>query len=97
MKKLMVLGAMLGFLIGTAFGLLQQCSWPSILWRSSISAVVAGLLLRWWGKLWIVGLRQAYAQKQAALVAKVPPAAEAKSPAPPVPARTPRPPDSDGP
>lgn len=82
MKKLMIFGAMLGFLIGTAFGMAQQCSWPSVLWRSSIAAVVAGMLLRWWGKLWISGLREAYAQKQAAAMAEAATAAPAGTAAP---------------
>ena len=89
MKKLMVLGAMLGFLIGTTFGLLQQCSWPSVLWRASIAAAAAGLLLRWWGKLWISGLRESYAQKQAAAAAQPPPSAATTTPGKPQPAAAP--------
>jgi hypothetical protein len=75
MKKLMMLGALLGFLIGTAFGLLQECSWPSVLWRSSVAAAVAGLLLRWWGRLWMAGLREVYERKQNETAGVTPPAA----------------------
>jgi hypothetical protein len=58
MKKLMVMGAMIGFGIGIIFGVLQECSWPSILWRGSVAAFVAGMLLRWWGRLWVQSLRE---------------------------------------
>ncbi|HTI70740.1 MAG TPA: hypothetical protein VMF06_12290 [Candidatus Limnocylindria bacterium] len=85
MKKLMILGAMLGFLIGATFGILQECSWPAVLWRSSVAAAAAGLLLRWWGKLWISGLRAAYAAKNAAAIAQAVPA-DTKAATPPAPA-----------
>jgi hypothetical protein len=58
MKKLMMMGAIVGFSIGIIFGLLHESTWPSILWRGSVAALIAGLLMRWWGKLWIQGLRE---------------------------------------
>jgi hypothetical protein len=63
MKKLTTLGGLLGFLIGTGFGLMQEVEWSSIVWRASISAAAAGLLFRWWGGLWIRGLRESHLQK----------------------------------
>lgn len=66
MKYLMILGGLLGFGIGLIFGWIQESSWPSILWRASVAAYVAGLLLRWWGRIWMQGLRQAHLEQAAA-------------------------------
>ena len=66
MKKLMILGGLIGFLIGTAVGLAQHSPWSSILWRASVAALVAGYLLRWWGQVWMNGLAEAYQEKLAA-------------------------------
>jgi hypothetical protein len=66
MKKLMIMGGLLGFLIGTGFGLAQHSSWSSILWRASVAALAAGYLLRWWGQVWINSLIEAHQVKLAA-------------------------------
>ena len=66
MKKLMIMGGFVGFLIGIAVGLAQHSSWSNILWRASVAAVVAGFLLRWWGQVWMNGLAEAYQEKLAA-------------------------------
>ena len=66
MKKLMITGGFLGFLIGTSVGLAQHSSWSSILWRASVAAVAAGFLMRWWGQVWMNGLAEAYQEKLAA-------------------------------
>ena len=63
MKLLMLLGGLIGFLIGISFGLLQESTWPSIFWRASIAAYASGILMRWWGKVWIEGLKSAYQEK----------------------------------
>jgi hypothetical protein len=63
MKKLMILGGLLGFLISAVLGLMQDCSGPSILWRASVSAAVGGGLLRWWSGIWIRGLRESHVAK----------------------------------
>jgi hypothetical protein len=70
MKKLMIMGGLLGFLIGITVGLAQNSSWPSILWRSSAAALAAGFLLRWWGSVWMNNLAEAYQQKLAAAEAQ---------------------------
>ena len=63
MKKLMMAGGLIGFLTGIFFGLSQGASWPDILWRASIACFAAGMLFRWWGRVWLKALRQAQAEK----------------------------------
>ena len=70
MKKLMIMGGLLGFLMGTSVGLAHNSSWPSILWRSSAAALAAGFLLRWWGSVWMENLAEAHQQKLAAAEAQ---------------------------
>jgi hypothetical protein len=66
MKKLMIMGCLIGFLMGIGVGLAQNSPWSSILWRASVAAVIAGYLLRWWGQVWMNGLAEAYQEKLAA-------------------------------
>lgn len=66
MKKLMIMGGLIGFFIGLAVGLAQGSSWSSILWRASVAAVFAGYLMRWWGQVWMNGLAEASQEKLAA-------------------------------
>jgi L-asparagine transporter-like permease len=71
MKKLMTIGGLIGFGVGIVSGLAENCSWPAILFRSSVAAFLASILLRWWGKVWMVSLQQAYfEQVQAAAAAE---------------------------
>lgn len=58
MKKLMILGGLLGFSIGLGFGLAHGSSWPSVLWRASVASFCAGWLSRWWGGIWVRSLRE---------------------------------------
>ncbi len=58
MKLLMVIGGLLGFLISLLLGLAQASAWPSILWHASVAAFGAGILMRWWGRLWLTSLQQ---------------------------------------
>jgi hypothetical protein len=62
MKKLMMFGAMIGFVIGISFGWVREGNWAAILLKASISALAAGLLLRWWGKVWVHSLRESLEQ-----------------------------------
>jgi hypothetical protein len=57
MKSLMILGAIVGFLIGTGFALAANSPWPAALWRSGVAALIAALLARWWGRVWLTSLR----------------------------------------
>ncbi len=59
MKLLMITGALLGFSVALALGVSLDQNWSSIFWRASVSACVTGLLLRWWGSVWIRSLRLA--------------------------------------
>jgi hypothetical protein len=59
MKALMMLGAIVGFLIGSGFGLAGSSPWPAALWRACAAALVAAVLARWWGRVWLNSLRDA--------------------------------------
>ena len=59
MKALMMLGAIVGFLIGTGFGLAGKSPWPDALWRAGAAALAAAVLTRWWGGIWLRGLKEA--------------------------------------
>ena len=65
MKLLMLLGGLLGFSIGIAFGMIQGSSWSSVLLRASVSAYLAGVLMRWWGRVWLRSLHQAHTEQLA--------------------------------
>lgn len=64
MKALMILGALVGFLIGSGSGLAGLSSWPTALWRASAAALVAAVLTRWWTRVWLQGLRDSHRQRR---------------------------------
>ena len=64
MKALMILGALVGFLIGSSFGLAGRSSWPTALWHASAAALVAAVLTRWWSHVWMQGLRESIIQRR---------------------------------
>jgi membrane associated rhomboid family serine protease len=66
MKLIMVFGGLIGFAIGVGFSWAQGSPWPSVVWRAAIAALLAGLLLRWWGRLWIQCLQQSHRERQEA-------------------------------
>jgi hypothetical protein len=68
MKLLMLTGAFLGFGIGIGFSWAQTSAWPDVLWRACAAAYGGGLLLRWWGRLWIRSLREVSEERLAAAV-----------------------------
>jgi hypothetical protein len=84
MKKMMTIGGLLGFGSGLLLALSQNCSWPAVLWRSSAAALAAGLLLRWWGKVWLVSLQQSFHERSQAAMA-----AEAQAASSPPPSKRP--------
>lgn len=66
MKKLMIMGGLTGFLIGVVSGLVQEVTWPALFLRASVAALVLGLALRWWARMWIQNLKDSMAQRLAA-------------------------------
>jgi hypothetical protein len=64
MKALIVLGALIGFLIGSGFGLAGRGPWPEALWRACAAAFVAAVLTRWWSRVWLNGLRETLEQRR---------------------------------
>jgi len=70
MKSLLILGALIGFGIGLLFGLADHGEWPQALWRAAAAALVAGVIFRWWGRIWLKSLRAAAEQQLAALAAQ---------------------------
>ena len=68
MKSYMILGSFVGFLIGAGFSLADGCSWPTALWRASVAALFVALLVRWWCRVWFLGLREAMDQRRQASV-----------------------------
>jgi len=63
MKKLMIMGAMIGFSSGLIFGLVQGTPWPEVLWRASLVCFASSYLFRWWGRAWLRSLRQAQLER----------------------------------
>lgn len=63
MKAFMILGSLVGFLIGSSFGLAGQSSWPTALWHACAAALGAGVLTRWWAGVWIQGLQESLRQR----------------------------------
>jgi hypothetical protein len=75
MKKFMITGGLVGFVLGLIFSLAQQSSWPAAIWRASVASFGAGILIRWWGGVWVKSVRRAYEEKMAAAAAKASPSA----------------------
>ena len=59
----MILGGLIGFLIGISFGIAQGSAWPAVIWRASVATILAGVVLRWWGGVWIKSLQQAQRER----------------------------------
>lgn len=53
MKLLMTAGAIFGFLGSLTLGVANDGEWGTMLWRATAAALVCGLMLRWWGRLWL--------------------------------------------
>lgn len=58
MKFLMILAGLSGFSLSLAISLTQESSWPSILARACVSALIVGWLGLWWSRLWLKGLQE---------------------------------------
>jgi hypothetical protein len=68
MKLLMILGGCIGFAVGVSFSWASQSGWPSVLWRAGVAAYLGGLLMRWWGRMWVKCLREVLLERQAAAI-----------------------------
>lgn len=65
MKKMMIMGGLMGFGIGVVTGLVKEVTWPALFLRACVAALISGLLFRWWGRVWISGLKESLAQAAA--------------------------------
>jgi len=61
MKKLMITGGLVGFVIGAILASAENASGSTVIWRAVIAACAAGWLMRWWGRVWVKGLHESYA------------------------------------
>jgi hypothetical protein len=59
----MILGGLIGFSIGITLGTAQGSSWPGVLWRASVAAFLAGVVLRWWGGVWARSLQESQRER----------------------------------
>ncbi|HSY43626.1 MAG TPA: hypothetical protein VK811_06910 [Candidatus Acidoferrum sp.] len=64
MKSFMILWAIVAFLLGIGLSLENNCAWPTAFWRGCAAALVAAILARWWGNVWLDGLRDSIRQRQ---------------------------------
>lgn len=78
MKLLMLLGAVVGFAVGLVFSLLQKSPGSQVIWHAALAAYAAGMLFRWWGRLWERNLRASLLAKQAEATAVATPPEPAK-------------------
>jgi hypothetical protein len=63
MKALIILGAIVGFVMGAAFGLAGNSPWPNALWHACAAALAAAVLTRWWSRVWMQSLRDSLDQR----------------------------------
>ncbi len=63
MKALIILGGILGFLIGAGFGVAGSSPWPTAFWKAGAAALAAGILTRWWSRVWMQNLRHSLEQQ----------------------------------
>jgi hypothetical protein len=82
MRLLVIMGGLTGFAIGMVPAWIKHGEIAATLWRASVGALVAGLLMRWWGSVLLQNLQQSVVQRQAQSAAKSqvhPPATTNKS------------------
>ncbi len=63
MKKLLLVGGLMGFAIGMGFGLIRGESLPTALVQACIALYVGALLMRWWGRVWMKALQESQRER----------------------------------
>ena len=63
---LMLTGTVIGFLLGIGLGLAGRADWPSVFLHAAAAAIALGWLMRWWGGVWLRGLRTSCEQRRLA-------------------------------
>jgi hypothetical protein len=76
MKAFIILGAIVGFLTGAAFGVAGNSPWPNTLWHACAAALAAAILTRWWSRVWIQCLRDSLDQRKRAASSNAKPVAK---------------------
>jgi hypothetical protein len=66
MKFLVLMGGFTGFASGLALGWANGGEGASVIWRACVAAYLAGLMMRWWGSLWLKGLQESHRERIAA-------------------------------
>jgi len=64
----MVIGGLIGFSIGLSMGWAHDCPPLTMLLRASVAAFLSGVVLRWWGRVWVKSYLQAQHQKMVSSV-----------------------------
>jgi hypothetical protein len=73
MKRMMLLGGLLGFGLAMASGLwASEVSWPGLLLRASVGCLVGGWLVCWIARVTLQCVQQANAEREAARPTKTP-------------------------
>ena len=65
MKHLMILGGMIGFIGSGILGWMAREETLWLLVKASIATCIGGLMLRWWGHLWLNSLKVAVREEMA--------------------------------
>ena len=63
---MMILGAIAGFILGAGSSLAGHCTGSTLFWHACVTALVGGILARWWGQMWFTGLADALEQQRRA-------------------------------
>jgi hypothetical protein len=58
MKKLLLVGGLMGFAIGMGFGLIHGETLPEAVLKACIALYLGALLMRWWGRAWMKALEE---------------------------------------
>ncbi len=66
MKSMMILGAITGFILGAGSSMAGNCTSSTIFWHACVTALAGGILARWCGRMWLVGLADAMEKQRRA-------------------------------